>query len=146
MAGSTAAALKAALKTAMAAEGALSAVAVSYGEPGELHRSEHIWIGSAVSGSVEPAVFRAGRVRRDEEYSLDVVIDVGSEPRPEDAETRAVLLGAVVEEMLADDPQVSNVTNLLWVIVDGFELDTVESSEGPRSTYTLTLQARGRLL
>jgi hypothetical protein len=146
MAGTTAAALKSALKTAMAAEGGLSGVPISYGEPGDMARTEHVWIGAATDGDMEPASFRSSRKRRDETYTLDVVVEVSSIARAEASETRAVLLGTVIEEMLADDPKVGNVTNLLWCMVDGFELDTEETAEGPRSTYTLTLQARGRLL
>ena len=146
MAGTTAAALKSALKTQMGLEASLSAIPISYGEPGELARSEHIWIGAATDGDMEPASFRSGRTRRDEAYKLDVVVDVSSVGRVEANETRAVLLGTVIEEMLADDPKVGAVTNLLWCIVEGFMLDSHETGDGPRSVYTLNLSARGRLL
>jgi len=146
MAGTTAAALKSALKTAMAAEASLAGVPITYGEPGDQARSEHIWIGAATDGDQELASFRSGRKRRDETYNLDIVVDVTSIGKVEANEARAVLLGTVIEEMLADDPKVGSVTNLLWCIVDSFELDSHETAEGPRSTYTLTLSARGRLL
>jgi hypothetical protein len=146
MAGTTAAALKSALKTQMSAEGALSGVPISYGEPGDLARAEHIWITSASDGEQQIANFKSGRKRRDETYSLSIVVEVSSMGRAETSEARAVVLGTAIEEMLADDPKVNSVTNLLWCVVESFALDTQESGEGPRTTFILTLQARGRLL
>jgi len=146
MAGTTAADLKAALKSAMLSEAGLAGVPVSYGEPGDLARTEHVWIGSAVSGAQEVAVFKTGRTRRDEEYMVDVIVEVSSVSNPETCEARAVLLGTVIEEMLADDPKVNDVTGLLWCVVNAFDLDTQELPDGPVSKYTLSLNARGRIL
>ena len=146
MAGTTAAALKSALKTQMTQEAALGGIPISYGEPGDQARSEHIWIGAATDGDMEPASFRSGRTRRDEVYTLDIIVDVTSIGKVEANEARAVLLGTAIEEMLADDPKVGAVTNLLWCVVEGFILDSHETGEGPRSTYTLKLSARGRIL
>ena len=146
MAGTTAAALKSALKDAMSSEAGLAGVPISYGEPGDLARTEHIWIGAATSGAQEVAAFKTGRTRRDEEYFIDICVEVSSSSNPESCEARVVLLGTVIEEMLADDPKVNDVTNLLWCVVHNFDLDTQELAEGPVSKYTITLVARGRLL
>jgi len=146
MAGTTAAALKTALKTAMAADVGLVNIPISYGDPGDLGRTEHIWMGAAEEGSSEPTGMRSSRKRREEEYVFDVVVEVSSKARPESNEARAVVLGTIIEELIADDPKISNTTNLLWVMLDSFELDTTELSEGPRTVFTLTLRAKGRLL
>jgi len=146
MAGTTAAALKTALITAMGNEAALDGIPKAYGDPGELGRTEHIWIGAATDGESFNPTFRAGRKRREEEYTIDVTVMVSSMARPEINEARAVTIGTVIAEMLADDPQVNAVTNLMWCALDAWELDTIETGEGPQTTYTLTLRAKGRLL
>jgi hypothetical protein len=146
MAGTTAAALKAALKTAMIAEAGLSGVPVSYGEPGDTARTEHIWIGAATAGDSDLVAFKSGRTRRDESYTVDVVVDVSSMDSAETSEARAVVLVTVIEEMLADDPKLNDVPNLLWCIVESWDLSTQEGAQGPRSVMRLTLKARGRLL
>lgn len=145
MAGTTMAALKSALKTAIDAEGSID-VPVAYGHPGDLGRKEHIWLGGSQLGDSEASGFRSGRKRRQESYTLEVVIEVMNDPTPEATETRAVALATVIEEMLADDPKVNNTTNLLWCALESLEMDTTETGEGPRTLLTLTLRAEARLL
>jgi len=146
MAGTTAAAVKAALRAAMLAEAGLAGVPVSYGEPGDLARSEHIWIGSATTGDSDLVAFKAGRNRRDESYLVDVVVDVSSMASAETSEARAVELVTVIEEMLADDPKLGEVPNLLWCILESWDLTTQDYADGPRSVMSLSLKARGRIL
>lgn len=146
MAGTTAAALKSALRAAMLAEVALSGVPVSYGEPGDTARTEHIWIGAATAGDSEPTAFKSGRTRRDEAYTVDVVVDVSSMASPETSEARAVVLVTAIDEMLADDPKLNEVPNLLWCVLESWDLSTQEGAQGPRTVMRLTLKARGRLL
>lgn len=128
----------------------LGSVPIHYGHPGAHGRTEAIWLGTARDTSLdsdhEPKALRAGRVRRSERLRTDVVIEITSKTTSRDAEERAVELGTVIEEYLADNPTVGSVENLLWCQVEGIELDTTETANGPRCVLVYTLLAASDLL
>lgn len=142
----TMAALKASLKTELEARDGLSGVQVSYGQPGTQQRREALWLGATELGSQEIAAFRSGTQRRRESYELHVWVEVSSKRTPEDSEARAVALMGELEDLVAVDPKVNDVPNLLFVFVNGMEMDTIEGPEGPLTTIDVTLQCEGRLL
>jgi len=71
---------------------------------------------------------------------MDLVIEVMSKNTARASEARAVALGLIIEEYLADNPTVGGVTNLLWCLVDGVQLDTNETADGPRTTLVYSLR------
>ena len=148
MAGTVASALRSALVDALAP--LIAPVKISYGSPGKLGRTEGVWLGTARDTSLdsdhEPAALRGGRVRRRETLRTDVVFEVMSKNTPREAEARAVALGTLLEEYLADNPTVGGVPTLLWCVVEGIELDTTESADGPRCVLIYTLSAMSDLL
>jgi len=145
MAGTTAVATKSALKTAIGAE-AISGVGVFYGAPGDRTMPELIYLGKATEVFQEPASFRSGRKRRDEEFTIELFVEVNSKATPELSETRAAAIVTIIEEMIADDPKVSNTTNLLWVMVRNIEFSTRETGDQPQTLATMEIVGKGRIL
>ena len=76
-----------------------------------------------------------------------MIVSVGSKPRssPQDNEARAVVLADAVETVIVEDPQLNNLTGLLYCQITSMELSTVETGEGPLTEITLTIQAKARL-
>jgi hypothetical protein len=148
MAGTTMVAVKQALVDQLGALPALADAFVSYGHPGERGRKELIWLGDVRIGDQEPVAIKAGRRRREESYELELNVEVaGTKLAPERSELRAVELGTVVEEYLADHPMLSPpVAGVLFVVVTGATLRTVDTSNGPVSRLTFTVQVKARLL
>lgn len=142
MAGTSMAAFRGALQSALAAA---TAVPVYYGEPIDLKPSECMWLGKATDAEQEPAALRKGRVKRDEEYEFEVTVHVASKARPAEAEARAVALGVALEELIADDPNLGT-AGVLFAVVDSVELDTTETGDLPVSILAYTLRVRGRML
>ena len=141
MAGTVAAALRAALVDAL--DSLVAPVPFHYGAPGDLGRTETIWMGSAREASTDGSqdVRQLGvPVRRREDLRMDLVIEVMSKNTARASEARAVALGLIIEEYLADNPTVGGVTNLLWCLVDGVQLDTNETADGPRTTLVYSLR------
>jgi len=143
---STMAALKSAIKAAIAADTDLAGVQVYYGDPGDKGRRECIWLGASSLGEQEHPAMKAGKKRRREDYDLTVIIEVMSKRTPEASEARAVLLCGEVEDLLAADTTVGSVPNLLWAYVSDMEMNTTEGVDGPRSVIDLTIRAVADLL
>jgi hypothetical protein len=140
------AAIKANLKTALRANTTLSGVQVSYGDPGGDAQRETVWLGHTEDGSQEPLAMRAGRRRREENYTLHVHVEVIGRPTPEDNEARATDLCTAVEEVLADDPKVGNTPGVIHAVVAGVEMATGETTDGPRTVLTIFVSVKGVLL
>lgn len=142
----TVAAMKAALRDALAARPGLSGVQVVYGD-GDTRRRESIRLLEAQSADVRPTALTPGRRKREETYDLSVEVEVvGSGKTPQAVEARAAALAGEVEGLLADDPHLGGAVNgLLFATVTGWEMETTETSEGPRTTFTLTVTVRSRL-
>lgn len=93
---------RAALVTALTA--ALPETQIAWSHPGDAREPESIYLGEARIDS-EVATIRAGRKKRQERYTIDVLIDVAADgPTGQDASERAFVLLGELEDILADDP------------------------------------------
>ncbi len=148
MAGTTAAAFKAALKSSLMAYGPLSGIQVVYGQDVEARKTGCIRLGAVEDAGVAPTGLKAGRRRREEDYVLHVIVEViGTAGGPEANEARAVTLGTAVEEFLADNPALSgSVPGLLFAVVSGFSMETSETTDGARTVLDYSVSVKGRLL
>lgn len=139
------AAVKAALKS-MTATAVGTGVQVTYGDPGAMSRTELVYIGAAVDNLHDPVSLRAGKRQRDEDYTVTIVVGVGSQSTPELSESRAVTLGTAIEDAIAADPKLNDTTNVLWAAVSGMNLNTSESTEKPYTTLAIEVRVRARIL
>lgn len=124
MAGVNMVAAKQALVAALKASPSLTGVQVEYAWPGRTLEREVIYCGKTLFqqdlGNFRPT---GGRLGRDEHATTAVhvvVRDPAGDPSVSDQ--RAVALGTVLEELLAGDPQLGGLLNLLIAIVVGGEL------------------------
>ena len=145
MTGTTMAAVRAAVVDLIDGDVSIGDVPVSYGEPGNLGERQHIWVGATVSVDQEIRAMAATPTKRVEDYTFPLMIEVIGYPTPRTNEAQAVVLSAAIETLIAADPTIGGVTNLLWCIVTGIELDTTEHVDGPRTTLEMTLTAKGRI-
>ena len=138
---------KARLLTQLKANGTLSSIQVTYGDPGGAARNECVFLGDVFNNRHEPESLSTGRRRRIEEFDLEVIVGVGSKARssPQDNEARAVVLADAVETVIVEDPQLNDLSGLLYCQVSSIEMSTVETGEGPFTTITLTINAKARL-
>ena len=146
MAGSTIVAVKQALVTDFTALSGMSNVSVSYAHPGERGGKEIVYCGNVRSGEHDPVALRAGRRLREENYDLDIHVVVSGTKLTEDgSETRALELGKLVEEHIADNPKLG-VTNVSFAVISAIELETLSTSNGPLTQLILTVSVKARLL
>lgn len=144
------AAVKAALVEGLQALEDLNGVQVEYGWPGDdLVERERVFCGQARFAH-EPASMRAGRVYRNEQGELDVIVDVESVGgSAQDADLRAVAIGAVVEEFVADNPNLGNDTaggvTVNAVTMRGGAVLNAYNDRGALSRITYTLRWDARL-
>lgn len=147
MAGSTIVAVKQALVTQLKALDGMGAVSVSYAHPGERGSKEILYCGAVRNGDHEAVALKAGRRRREENYDLDIEIAVsGTRLTEARSETRAIVIGTLVEEYLADNPTIGDVPNVRFVVVSGIEMQTITTTNGPLTQLTLTVSIKARLL
>lgn len=140
---STIPAVKAALKSLL--DGASLGVQVSYGDIGEQSHTDRVWLGNSTTGDDTPVSLKTGRRRLQEEYSLSIMVQVGSKITPLAAETEVFRIAALIEDAIALDHTLSNVENLLWCLVDGKELETSEGPNRPLSTLEIRLRCVAQL-
>ena len=147
MSGTLMTSFKARLLTQLQANGTLSSIQVTYADPGNAARSECVFLGDVINNRHEPESLSTGRRRRIEEFDLEVIVGVGSKARssPQDNEARAVVLADAVETVIVEDPQLNDLSGLLYCQVSSIEMSTVETGEGPMTTITLTINAKARL-
>jgi hypothetical protein len=88
-------------------------VQVSHGWPGEAMENESIWVG-AVEGELLVPTMRAGRKRRQDEFTVDVWVLAGipGNGTAEEAEERCELLVYAVDDVIADDPHLGGLDGL----------------------------------
>jgi hypothetical protein len=145
MAGSTIAAFKNALVTALQARPGLANILVDYAENPTLARREYIYLGAVQNGDQTDPVMRAGRIKREENYVVHVMVRVLGNPTPYDNEVRALALAQEVEEYLADTPQPT--ASVMWALVSGMAVDTVEQpTDGPDTLVDISVSVKARLL
>ena len=148
MASTTIYEVKAALLTKLKADATLSAIQISYGDPGGAARREHIFIGDVTAGGQEPESLSSGRRRRVESYRLDVLVSVQSKPQGlQENEQRAFVLASAVEDVVADYPPLGDSgTGLMFLECAGMSVSANEAgADGPHSVITVHFEAKARL-
>ena len=147
MASTTIYEVKAALLTKLQADATLSAIQVTYGDPGGAARREHIFIGDVTAGGQDPESLSSGRRRRIESYTLDVIVSVQSKPQGlQENEQRAIVLASAVENVVADNPTLSDLDGLMFMECSGMSVSSNEAGiDGPHSQITVHFQVKARL-
>ena len=56
-----------------------------------------------------------------------------------------MVLADAVETVIVEDPQLGNLSGLLWCEVASMAMTTVETGDGPLTTITINVQAKARL-
>ena len=144
MAGSIIANYKAALLTQLQANSTISSVQCTYADPGGSQRREAIFLGDIETDDHVPEALAPGRRRRIEDFTCEVFVEVSNKPTPQTAEARAVELANAIETVLADDPQLDNLSGLVFTAVRSLSMNTVEADQ-PVVTIRLLLEAKARL-
>ena len=145
MAGSIIANYKAALLTQLKANATLGAVQVTYADPGGSQRREAVFLGDIETDDFQPEALAPGRRRRRESFTCELFIEVSSKPTAQTAEARAVELVNAVETVLADDPQLDNLSQLMFTAVRSLSITTVQADQAPVVTVRMLLDAEARL-
>jgi len=147
MASTTIYEVKAALLTKLKADATLSAIQVTYGDPGGAARREHVFIGDVTAGGQDPESLSSGRRRRIESYTLDVIVSVQSKPQGvQENEQRAIVLASAVENVVADNPTLSDLDGLMFMECSGMSVSSNEAGiDGPHSQITVHFQVKARL-
>ena len=140
--------VKSALLTLLQADATLSALQVTYGDPGGAARREHIFLGDITASGQDPEALASGRRRRIESYTLDVLVSVQSKPAGlQETEQRAITLASAVENVVADYPTLNDtVTNLMFIECAGMSVTSNEAgADGPHSLITVHFSVKARL-
>ena len=145
MAGSIIANYKAALLTQLKANATIAAVQCTYADPGGSQRREAIFLGDIETDDFIPDARAPGRRRRRESFTCELFIEVSSKPTAQTAEARAVELANAVETVLADDPQLDNLSQLMFTAVRSLSMTTVQADQVPVVTIRMLLDAEARL-
>jgi hypothetical protein len=146
MAGSIMASFKSTLLTQLQAASGFSGVQVSYADPGEAMRRECVYLGDIDSGSQIPESFSTGTRRRIEDFTLDVFVAVQGKPTSSSAEVRAVALANVIDDVVANDPQLGGLASLTFCEVDGMSMVTNEAGvDGAHCVVTVRIHVQARL-
>ena len=147
MASTTIYSVKSTLLTKLQADSTLSAIQVTYGDPGGAARREHVFIGDVTAGGQDPESLSSGRRRRIESYTVDVIVSVQSKPQGlQENEQRAIVLASAVEDVVADNPTLSDLTGLMFMECSGMSVSSNEAGvDGPHSQITVHFQVKARL-
>ena len=147
MASTTIYEVKAALLTKLQADATLSAIQVTYGDPGQAARREFVFIGDVTAGGQDPESLSSGRRRRIESYTLDVIVSVQSKPQGlQENEQRAIVLASAVEDVVADNPTLSDLDGLMFMECSGMSVSSNEAgADGPHSQITVHFAVKARL-
>ena len=147
MASTTIYSVKSTLLTKLQADATLSAIQVTYGDPGGAARREHIFIGDVTAGGQDPESLSSGRRRRIESYTLDVIVSVQSKPQGlQENEERAIVLASAVEDVVADNPTLSSLDGLMFMECSGMSVSSNEAGvDGPHSRITVHFAVKARL-
>ena len=144
MAGSIIANFKAALLTQLQANATIGAVQCTYADPGGSQRREAVFLGDIETDDHVPEALASGRRRRREDFVCELFIEVSSKPTPQTAEARAVELANAVETVLADDPQLDNLSGLMFAAVRSLSMTTVQADQTV-VTIRMLIEAKARL-
>lgn len=137
-------AFKSALVTALQASSVLIGVQVSYGSPGDIQRSESVWVGDTRSQQ-QPSAMKSLPVRRDEVYTTDVMVEI-TQPRStqEGVDLRATTLATAVETVIAENPSLG-VAGVLWSTVVSYDMAGGFDADGRVCIITIGVETHARL-
>lgn len=137
-------AVRSALVAALADLESLTDVDVTYAWTFGSQSRERVFTGRA-RATHDPASLKAGRNFRNERMTFDLVVLVeGVGLSPEETDDRALVIGTLVEEYLADNKGGLGVSGVNWINVTGVELNNLANDRGNLSelTYQITYDAR----
>jgi hypothetical protein len=135
--------LRSLLATALAAD---TAVQVLYAYPPDPSGTPDIVCLGNATADVEIPTMVAGRKRRDESYTLTVVVEhVGEGESQETADTRCLVLFGKVEDALADDPNLAIGSTIFWAQLAGWEQVGGYTDTGHGCRIEAQVQVRARL-
>lgn len=141
---STVPALKAALKTAIAAQA--GSVQVVRHWPGPATEAEGVYIGD-VKGVSEIDSIKTGRQHRKERYTVTIVVQTfyagATSADADDSEDRAYALMAFVENAVAADADVG--ASVKWSEIVGWEAETVKFQNGWATRIEIELSCTSHL-
>lgn len=121
MAASSAPKVKKALLELLQANAELAGVQISYGHPGAQIQQEAIYFHRTIEQEVAAAL---GHRRRDEDYTVELVVDVVQDGQDVQApEERCWALVAVVENIVRENAAMAEVSG--WVVFAGAEMGPV---------------------
>ena len=143
---STVPAAKAALVALIGA--ALAGVQVTYGRPADAQlERECVWVGDA-TGTHRVPVMAAGRKRRQEDYSIEVICWVAkTHGLISAAEARCFELLGEVEDVVADDPTLGLASNVGYFQATAGSFDTASDLPGgPAAVINLSIACSARLV
>lgn len=126
----TAAAFRAALLDAMAADATLGSSMVTY-EPVSDPPRNTTTLGTEVEWEGEVRSMKSGRKHRDGEYTFSVSFHVATKQDQRSNEATAVAMMAALEDLLADSPTLSDtVAGVKWAQVSGWLMETEKDADG----------------
>lgn len=132
---------------ALDARPAMADVLVTHVWQGQAAEQVHIYLG-ATSADFDFATIRAGRKKREEDYSFQLIIDVDA---PEDwgpaSEAAAFTFAGDVDNMLADDPALGLAATYPTLRMHVSHLEQISGpldpgGVGTRITLTISVQSR----
>ncbi|MGE5827705.1 MAG: hypothetical protein ACM30G_04985 [Micromonosporaceae bacterium] len=143
MAGTNAVAAKAALRTLLAADSGFAGIQVKYSAPRDM-ADEAVYALNDIEGPVTLAAFRGSganpAIKRAETLVGGWVIRVrGKGKTVEENETRACVLGAAFEGVVARNTALGGLTGLKLVTISHFGMSTDSDDEGQTTTIVYTL-------
>lgn len=97
-------------------------------------------------GEQSPSSLKAGRTFRDETGRFQIVVHVelvGGDA--EEADDRAIALGRVVEEFVADNKNSLGVPGLNWIVMESWEMNGGPSDRAFISQLVFTVRYNARL-
>lgn len=148
MAGTNAAAAKAALITAIGALTGLGDLQVSYSYPGRTTDRDLVY-GGRITGPIALSTMRgSGRLKRIEDSVLQLHIEVARPGEDTSAvtEARACEIGEAIEEYLAANPALEDaVTGLLLAAPQGFDLESAIADESSITVLTYRILLKSHL-
>jgi hypothetical protein len=148
MAGTNAAAAKAALIDAIGALTGLGDLQVSYSYPGRTTDRDLVY-GGRITGPIALSTMRgSGRIKRIEDPVLQLHIEVArpGEDTAAVTEARACAIGTAIENYLAASPTLEDaVTGLLLVAPTGFDMESAIDDESSITVLTYQILLKSHL-
>lgn len=120
-------------------------VAVEPGWPGDLNRKAEMVFIDELSSTEDRPVMTQGRQKRDEEFTLPLLVIV-TEQRDLDATmSRLSEIVAAIQDTLAEAPTLTDLDGVLMSWVTSKSMSCGQTPEGPIGTARVTVEVTARL-